>query len=83
VDADRARADGMVERQQIYVGAVRLQLLGLDSTGRIVSFTAPTLFRWRSGGDLEPFAMTLLPRGREQRYEVRLYSFEYEEEVSP
>jgi hypothetical protein len=57
--------------------------LGLDAAGTIVSFTTPTRVHWRSPSDLESFAIRLRPRGREDRYEVRLYSFEYPEENTP
>ncbi len=75
-------AEGLVERRQPYVASAWLQLLELDASGRIVSFTAPTWVRWL-GRDWEPFAIRLRPRGGGQRFQVRLYSFEYMEEVSP
>jgi hypothetical protein len=76
---DAVRADGLVERKK-HIGSAWLQLLGLDAAGTIVSFTTPTRVHWRSASDLESFAIQLRPRGREERYEVRLYSFEYPEE---
>ena len=80
--SDAVRADGLVERKS-HIGSAWLQLLGLDATGTIVSFTTPTRVHWRSASDLESFAIQLRPRGREERYEVRLYSFEYPEENTP
>ena len=79
---DAVRADGLVERKS-HIGSAWLQLLGLDAAGTIVSFTTPTRVHWRSASDLESFAIRLRPRGREERYEVRLYSFEYPEENTP
>jgi hypothetical protein len=80
---DAVRADGLVERKNHLIGSAWLQLVGLDAAGAIVSFTTPTRVHWRSPSDLESFATRLRPRGREQRYEVRLYSFEYPEENTP
>jgi hypothetical protein len=57
--------------------------VGLDAAGAIVSFTTPMRVRWRSLWDFEPFVIRLRPRGGEERYEVRLYSFEYPEENTP
>jgi hypothetical protein len=82
LEGDVARADGLIERRHPYVASAWLQLLGLDASGRIVSFTSPTWVRW-SGWDSESFTIRLRPRGREQRFEVRLYSLEYVEETSP
>jgi hypothetical protein len=76
------QADGLVERRNHLIAGAWLQLLGLDATGRIVSFTAPTRVRWNES-DVESFTIPLRPRGGEQRFEVRLYSFEYPEENSP
>jgi hypothetical protein len=75
-------AEGLVERRQPYVATASLQLVELADSGRIVSFTTPTLVRWL-GRDWEPFAIRLQPRGGGERFQVRLYSFEYIEEVSP
>lgn len=85
LEGDVAQADGLVERRQPYVASAWLQLLGLDPSGRIVSFTSPTWVRWSGwvSRPLEPFTIRLRLRGREQRFEVRLYSFEYVEEISP
>ena len=78
-----ARADGLIERHDQHIGSAWPQLIGLDETGRIVSFTTPARVRWRSASDLESFTLSLRLQGREQRFEVRLYSFEYQEEMSP
>jgi hypothetical protein len=83
VESARVQADGLVERQSPYMRVAWLQLLGIDAAGRPVSFTPPTRVVWRSPSDLESFTIVLKPRGGEQRYEVRLYSFEYEEETTP
>jgi hypothetical protein len=82
LDPSVARADGLIKRRQHHIGSAWLQLIGLDDTGRIVSFTTPARVRWTSESDSESFTITLRPRGREQRFEVRLYSFEYPEEMS-
>ena len=82
-DPSVARADGLIERRQHHIGSAWVQLIGLDASGSIVSFTAPGRVRWRSDSDSEFFTITLRPRGGEQRFEVRLYSFEYQEEMSP
>ena len=80
---DAVRADGLVERKNHLIGSAWLQLVGLEASGAIVSFTTPTRIHWRSPWDLESFAIRLRPRGQEERYEVRLYSFEYPEENTP
>jgi hypothetical protein len=77
------QADGLVERRNHLIAGAWLQLLGLDATGRILSFTTPTWVRWKSESDVESFTIPLRPRGGEQRFEVRLYSFEYPEENTP
>jgi hypothetical protein len=77
-DSSRIQADGLIERQRdSQIQEVWLQLLGIDATGQTVSFTAPVRFAWRSFSALESFTITLRPRGGEQRYEVRLYMFEF------
>lgn len=83
VSPSAVQADGLVERRNHLIGSAWLQLLGLDATGRIVSFTTPTRVRWNSESDVESFTIPLRPRGGEQRFEVRLYSFEYPEENTP
>jgi hypothetical protein len=83
VTPDAVQADGLVERRNHLIAGAWLQLLGLDATGRIVSFTPPTRVRWNSESDVESFTIPLRPRGGEQRFEVRLYSFEYPEENTP
>jgi hypothetical protein len=78
VDSNRVQADGLIERQrESWIQEVWLQLLGIDATGQTVSFTAPIRFAWRSSSALESFTIALRPRGGEQRYEVRLYMFEF------
>jgi len=77
VDSNRVVADGVIERErETQIREAWLQLLGIDATGGIVSFTAPVYVLWRSG-TLQPFTIALTPRGGEQRYEVRVYSFEF------
>jgi hypothetical protein len=83
VSSSAVRADGLVERENHAIGSAWLQLVGLDTGGRIVSFTTPTRVRWTSESDLESFAIPLRPRGGEQRFEMRLHSFEYPEENTP
>jgi hypothetical protein len=80
---DAVRAEGLVERKNHLVGSAWLQVVGRDAAGTIVSFTTPTRVHWRSASDLESFAIRLRPRGPAERYEVRLYSFEYPEENTP
>jgi hypothetical protein len=82
-DPTAVRADGLVERRNHLIAGAWLQLLGLDAAGRVVSFTTPTRVRWTSEADLESFTIPLRPRGGEQRFEIRLYSFEYPEENTP
>jgi hypothetical protein len=83
LDLSVARADGLIERRQHHIRSAWLQLVGLDATGRIVSFTTPVWIWWRSESDSESFTIKLRPRGGEERFEVRLYSFEYQEEITP
>jgi hypothetical protein len=80
VDGGVAQADGLVERHHPEVANVKLQMLGLDASGRIVSFNTPVLVVWGPIWDIEPFTIRLRPRGGEQRYEVRVFTFEYREE---
>ena len=82
-DPTAVRADGLVERRNHLIAVAWLQLLGLDAAGRVVSFTTPTRVRWTSEADLESFTIPLRPRWGEQRFEIRLYSFEYPEENTP
>ena len=78
VDSNRVQADGLMERlRESQVRDVWLQLLGIDAAGRTVSHTAPVRFLFRSAGQFEPFTIGLTPRGGEQRYEVRVHSFEF------
>ena len=81
-DSGVARADGLIERRQHHVRCAWLQLVGFDATGSIVSFTTPAWVLWRSESDSESFTIKLQPRGGEDRFEVRLYSFEYLEAMS-
>ena len=83
LDPRLVRADGLVERRQHLLGSAWIQLLGFDVTGAIVSFTAPIRVRWASNSDLERFSIQLRPRGTEQRFDMRVYSFEYPEESTP
>ena len=83
VTPSAVQADGLVERRNHLIAGAWLQLLGLDGTGHIVSFTTPTWVRWKSESDVESFTIPLRPRGGEQQFEVRLYSFEYPEETTP
>jgi hypothetical protein len=83
VDSNRVRADGLIERQQeSRIQEVWLQLFGIDATARTVSFTPPIRFAWRSSSALESFTISLAPRGGEERYEVRLYMFEFAPQLS-
>ena len=82
VDSNRVQADGVIERQrETQIREVWLQLLGIDAAGRTVSFTAPIRFLWRTPDTLERFTIVLTPRGGEQRYEVQLYTFEFEPQL--
>jgi hypothetical protein len=69
--------DGLIERriEQVWVAVV--QLVGRDGTDRIVSFSQPVRVRWDSPWDAERFAVGLHPKGGEQRYDVRVESFQY------
>lgn len=80
---ETVRAEGLVERRNDLIASAWIQLVGLDAAGTIVSFSTAIRVRWRSASDLEWFAIQLRPRGREDRYDVRLYSFEYPEENTP
>ena len=71
------RAAGLVVRRIGPIREARLQLIGLDGTARIVSFSQPVLVSWSGGWDAEPFAVALTPTGAEQRYEVRVLSVQY------
>ena len=71
------RAAGLVVRRIGPIREARLQLIGLDGTARIVSFSQPALVSWRGAWDAEPFAVALTPTGAEQRYEVRVLSVQY------
>ena len=76
---DVARAEGVVERRSRHIASVWLQLVGLDATGHIMSFTTPIWVAWGSWSDSESFAIALRPRGGEERFAVRVYAFEHEE----
>jgi hypothetical protein len=78
VAPDGVHAEGLAERRSPALASARLQLLGLDATGKTVSFTNTTFVRW-SVRDVEPFSLSLRPRGGEQRYEVRVYTFNYQD----
>ena len=60
-----------------------MQLIGPAAQAPIVSFTAPAESAGGPTRTRSSFTITLRPRGGEQRFEVRLYSFEYQEEMSP
>ena len=78
VESNRVQADGVVERQrETQIREAWLELLGIDADGQIVSFTAPVHVLWRSPSTLQPFTIALRPRGGKQRYEVRVYHFEF------
>ncbi len=78
-DPHLTRADGLIERRASGVSGAWVQLVGLDETGRIVSFGTPVLVRWGTGWDGETFTVALLPRGGEARFAVRVQSFDYQE----
>jgi hypothetical protein len=79
VDSNRVTADGVIERQrETQIREAWLQLLGIDATGQTISHTAPVHVLWRSPSNtLQPFTIALTPRGGEERYEVRVYNFEF------
>ena len=77
--ADLTGAAGRVVRRHADISDVWLQLVGLDAAGRIVSFSGAVHVRWASPWAGEAFTITLRPRGGEQRFEVRVKSFAYEE----
>jgi len=76
---DRAVATGVVARRNGEVSDAWLQLVGLDAAGHIVSFNSLSHVRWASPWDVEPFTLELRPRGGEQRFEVRVKAFLYQE----
>jgi len=76
-EAGTTCAAGFVVRRIDMIREARLQLIGLDGTARIVSFSQPALVSWRGAWDAEPFAVALTPTGTEQRYEVRVLSVQY------
>ena len=76
-EAGTTRAAGLVVRRIDMIREAGLQLIGLDGTARIVSFSQPALVSWRGAWDAEPFAVALTPTGTEQRYEVRVLSVQY------
>jgi hypothetical protein len=80
LDGGVAHADGLVERHHPEVASAKIQMLGLDGSGRVVSFNTPVLVIWGPVWDVEPFTIRLQPRGGEERYEVRVFTFEYREE---
>jgi len=79
VGPDPVHADGIIERGTPEILLAVVQLIGLDAAGGIVSFSQPLTVRWGSAWDALPFALTLTPKGGEQRYEVRVLTFEYKE----
>lgn len=44
--SDRVQAEGLIERQPPYIRAAWVQLLGIDATGRPVSFSLPIRVAW-------------------------------------
>ena len=79
LSGDRAVATGVVARRNGEISDAWLQLVGLDAAGHIVSFSGLSHVRWASPWDAEPFTLELRPRGEEQRFEVRVKSFLYQE----
>src|SRR5262245_22147013 len=58
VESNRVQADGLLERErETQIREAWLQLLGIDATGRTISFTPPVRFLWRSPSTLEPFTV--------------------------
>jgi hypothetical protein len=77
VEPGAARVAGLVERQTDRGAVATVQLIGVDGGGRIVSFSQPLAVRWSGPWDTVSFAMALTPKGGEQRYDVRVQSFQY------
>ena len=75
--ADLTKVTGLVGRRTRDVSDARLQLVGLDAAGRIVSFSELTHVRWASPWNTESFTLALRPLSPEQRFEVRVTSFLY------
>jgi hypothetical protein len=73
------QATGVVARRNENISDVWLQLVGLDAGAHVVSFSAMTWVRWASPWDAESFTLTLRPAGTEERFEVRVKSFSYQE----
>jgi hypothetical protein len=78
-EADQTRAEGLVARHHPDISDAWLQLVGLDATGRIVSFSTAVHVRWTSSWDTESFVATLKPTGAESRFAVQVRAFSYEE----
>ena len=72
---DVARADGLIELQGPGTGWAALQLIGLDDTGTIVSFSTPQQVRVYADLGAQPFELSVRPHGSEQRFRVRVQSF--------
>jgi hypothetical protein len=79
LEPTRTEATGLVGRRSREISDVWLQLVGLDAAETIVSFSTLAHIHWGSPWDMEPFTLVLRPRGGEQRFEVRVRSYSYQE----
>src|SRR5262245_54256156 len=79
LEPTRTEATGLVGRRNRYISDVWLQLVGLDTAETIVSFSSLAHIHWGSPWDMEPFTLVLRPKGGEQKFEVRVRSFSYQE----
>jgi len=73
-------AVGLVEAaRQGGIAEVTLELRGLDKNGRVVSRALGATYGGRFlRGDFHPFVVRLRPRGEEERFELRVWSFTWE-----
>jgi len=78
--AGRVVAIGLVEATRVDgIAGVTLELRGLDREGRVVSRAlGRTYGGWLSRWNDRPFAVSLHPSGREERFDVRVWSYTWE-----
>ncbi|MBI2461161.1 MAG: hypothetical protein HYV61_06680 [Candidatus Rokubacteria bacterium] len=79
--ADRVEAVGLVEASRVDgILEVTLELRGLDADGRVVSrglgrtYGLGPFLRWQT----RPFAVSLRPTGQEARFELEVWSYDWD-----